>query len=122
MELESDVGIPMRRNGDLSRWADQGVLLLNRVLTTKSGESMGHARIGWNVITGEVARILGTHEVIAIMWGKTAQELSEYFPKDLVIASAHPSPLSAYRGFFGSKPFSTCNDILRQSNKPKIQW
>ena len=121
-ELESDVGIPMSSNGDLSRWAQQGVLLLNRILTTESGHSLKHELLGWQLITNEIARILGRRGVVAILWGKNAQELSHFFDPGLTITSAHPSPLSAYRGFFGSKPFSTCNDILSHNNKPAILW
>ena len=121
-ELESDLGIPMSANGDLSRWAQQGVLLLNRILSTQSGHSLKHELLGWQMITNEIARTLGQRSVVAILWGKNAQELSHFFDPGLTITSAHPSPLSAYRGFFGSKPFSTCNDILSRNNKPAIQW
>ena len=121
-ELESDVGIPVSVNGDLSRWARQGVLLLNRILTTESGFSLKHELLGWQEITNEIARTLGQRPVVAILWGKNAQELSHLFDPGLTITSAHPSPLSAYRGFFGSKPFSTCNEILRQNKRPEIDW
>lgn len=121
-ELESDVGIPMSGNGDLSRWADQGVLLLNRILTTENGYSLKHESLGWQLITDEIAKTLGQKPIVAILWGKNAQELSHFFDPARTIKSAHPSPLSAYRGFFGSKPFSTCNDILRHNNQPQIQW
>jgi uracil-DNA glycosylase len=121
-ELESDLGIPMSANGDLSRWAQQGVLLLNRILSTQSGHSLKHDLLGWQLITSEIARTLGQRSAVAILWGKNAQELSHFFDPGLTITSAHPSPLSAYRGFFGSKPFSTCNDILSHSNKPAILW
>jgi len=121
-ELESDLGIPMSANGDLSRWAQQGVLLLNRILSTQSGHSLKHELLGWQLITNEIARTLGQRSVVAILWGKNAQELSHFFDPGLTITSAHPSPLSAYRGFFGSKPFSTCNDILSRNNKPAILW
>ena len=121
-ELESDVGIPVSANGDLSRWVQQGVLLLNRILTTESGYSLKHELLGWQEITSEIARTLGKRTVVAILWGKNAQELSHFFDSGLTITSAHPSPLSAYRGFFGSKPFSTCNEILRQNHRPEIDW
>jgi len=121
-ELESDVGIPINANGDLSRWAQQGVLLLNRILTTESGYSLKHELLGWQEITNEIARTLGERPVVAILWGKNAQELSHYFDSGFTITSAHPSPLSAYRGFFGSKPFSTCNEILRRYKRPEIDW
>ncbi len=121
-ELESDVGIPVSANGDLSRWVQQGVLLLNRILTTESGYSLKHELLGWQEITNEIARILGQRPVVAILWGKNAQELSHFFDPGLTITSAHPSPLSAYRGFFGSKPFTKCNEILRGYTRPEIQW
>lgn len=121
-EVVSDCAVVHPKNGDLTRWAEQGVLLLNRVLTTQAGRSMSHSTIGWQVITDEVARILGTRDVIAVLWGKSAQELLPYFPQDLVISGVHPSPLSAYRGFFGSKPFSRVNEILADQGCSSIQW
>ena len=121
-ELEDDVGIPISQDGDLSRWARQGVLLLNRILTTESGYSLKHELLGWQEITNEIARTLGRRPVVAILWGKNAQELSHFFDSGLTITSAHPSPLSAYRGFFGSKPFTKCNEILSKNNRPPIQW
>ena len=122
MELESDVGIPMSRNGDLSRWAQQGVLLLNRILTTKSGYSLKHELLGWQEITNEIARTLGQRPVVAVLWGKNAQELTHLFDPGLTITSAHPSPLSSYRGFFGSKPFSQTNQLLESIGLPVIRW
>ena len=121
-ELESDVGIPVSANGDLSRWVQQGVLLLNRILTTESGYSLKHELLGWQKITNEIARILGQRPVVAILWGKNAQELSHLFDPGLTITSAHPSPLSAYRGFFGSKPFSQTNQLLESIGLPVIRW
>ena len=122
LELESDVGIPVSANGDLSRWAEQGVLLLNRILTTESGYSLKHELLGWQEITNEIARTLGQRSVVAILWGKNAQELSHLFDPGLTITSAHPSPLSAYRGFFGSKPFSQTNQLLQSIGLPAIRW
>lgn len=122
LELESDVGIPVSANGDLSRWAEQGVLLLNRILTTESGYSLKHELHGWQEITNEIARTLGQRSVVAILWGKNAQELSHLFDPGLTITSAHPSPLSAYRGFFGSKPFSQTNQLLESIGLPAIRW
>lgn len=121
-ELESDVGIAMSADGDLSRWVRQGVLLLNRILTTESGYSLKHELLGWQEITNEIAKTLGQRPVVAILWGKNAQELSHFFDPGLTITSVHPSPLSAYRGFFGSKPFTKCNEILRRYKMPEIQW
>ena len=120
-ELSSDCGVT-RTHGDLSDWFDQGVLLLNRVLSTTTGSSLTHSDLGWREITDAVAQELGNHEVVAILWGKTAGELAVNFREELRIESAHPSPLSAYRGFFGSKPFSRCNDVLNSIGKPPIQW
>jgi len=121
-ELVSDCGVDMPTNGDLTRWADQGVLLLNRVLTAQVHQSFSHSTLGWKVITDEVARILGAHNVVAVLWGKNAQELAPYFQSGLVISGVHPSPLSAYRGFFGSKPFSRVNEILAGQGRSAIQW
>ncbi len=121
-ELESDLGGPMSTNGDLTRWANQGVLLQNRILTTQSGATMSHKNLGWQKFTDEVARVLGSRSVIAILWGKNAQELELYFKAELVITSPHPSPLSAYRGFFGSKPFSRVNAILVAQGQSPISW
>ena len=121
-ELQDDCGLQVGRNGDLARWADQGVMLLNRVLTTRVGQSLAHENIGWQVITDEVAKVLGAHDVIAVMWGKTAQELIPYFNESSIIQSPHPSPLSAFRGFFGSRPFSRANDLLTEKGLKRIDW
>ena len=119
-ELESDLGLRRPLSGDLTAWEQSGVLLLNRVLTTRVGETAAHSDLGWQHITNHIARELGAHGVIAILWGKSAQELSGYFSK--YISSAHPSPLSAYRGFFGSKPFSRANELLVAQGKEPIDW
>ena len=121
-ELASDSLGAIATHGDLSKWAEQGVLLLNRILTTRTGEPLAHADLGWQIITDEVARILGRRKVVAILWGSSAQELSRFFSQDLTISSPHPSPLSAYRGFFGSKPFSGVNKILVQQGCKEISW
>ena len=121
-ELASDYPGSSPQNGDLTRWSDQGVLLLNRILTTSVGQSLAHANIGWQLITDEIAKVLGAHSIVAILWGKSAQELAGYFHSDLTITSAHPSPLSAYRGFFGSKPFSRTNEILTNRGIAPICW
>jgi uracil-DNA glycosylase len=119
-ELESDLGVPCPSNGDISSWQRSGVLLLNRVLSTRIGQSAAHSNIGWQRITDFIAEELGSRGVIAILWGKSAQELSHFF--DHQISSVHPSPLSAYRGFFGSKPFSRVNEILVAQGKEPIDW
>ena len=121
-ELASDSLGAITTHGDLSKWAEQGVLLLNRILTTRIGEPLAHANLGWQIITDEVARILGRRKVVAILWGNYAQELAQFFSKDLTISSPHPSPLSAYRGFFGSQPFSGVNKILVQQGSQEISW
>jgi uracil-DNA glycosylase len=120
-ELSDDCGIT-RNQGDLSDWFDQGVMLLNRVLTTRTGSSLAHSDYGWQEITDAVAKELGKHEVVAILWGKSAGELARYFSPEWRIESVHPSPLSAYRGFFGSKPFSKCNAILARNKLEMISW
>jgi len=121
-ELASDTGTARRTNPDLSDWFNQGVLLLNRILTTEIGSSMAHAALGWQTVTNSVAEELGKHDVVAIFWGKSAGELKGYFRKELSIESVHPSPLSAYRGFFGSKPFTTTNNILIDNKISPINW
>ena len=121
-ELHDDIGCVAPSSGDLSPWIDQGVALVNRILTVPQGQSGGHAGIKWQVVTNEIARILGEQGVVAILWGNYAQELSPYFPKRLIIHSPHPSPLSAYRGFFGSKPFSRTNQLLTKESKRAIDW
>ena len=120
-ELAADCGVT-RTQGDLADWFDQGVLLVNRVPTTQTGSSLAHSEFRWQEVTDVVARELGRHDVVAILWGKSAGELSRYFRPELRIESVHPSPLSAYRGFFGSKPFSRCNDILISRGKTPIAW
>ena len=121
-ELSNDLAVPKRDNPDLSVWSDQGVLLLNRILTTEVGTSFAHKNYGWQAITNTVAEELGKHPIVAILWGKSAGELRHYFRDEFVIESAHPSPLAAYRGFFGSKPFSRTNEILRINNISEIDW
>lgn len=121
-ELESDLGTAMPNNGNLERWSQQGVLLINRTLTTIPGESHGHQRSGWMEITEAIIREVGLRGTVGILWGGNAQQMADYFHDSRVIKSAHPSPLSAYRGFFGSKPFSQCNAILTEIGKTPITW
>jgi len=121
-ELESDCGTAMPPDGNLERWSGQGVLLINRTLTTIPGESHAHQRSGWMGITEVIIREVASRGAIGILWGGNAQQMSEYFDSDRVIKSAHPSPLSAYRGFFGSQPFSQCNSMLEQIGKTQISW
>jgi uracil-DNA glycosylase len=119
-ELSSDVGVSPPNHGDLTSWTDEGVLLLNRVLTTQLGQPAAHSKIGWQKITDHIAYELGQRRVVALLWGRSAEELSSYFED--FITSAHPSPLSAYRGFFGSKPFSQINEILQNRGELPIDW
>jgi uracil-DNA glycosylase len=121
-ELQSDLGSDQPMNGDLTFWHEQGVVLLNRTLTCEVAESNSHTNLGWSQITDRCAQVLGGRGVIAILWGNNAAELIKYFPMDKVISSVHPSPLSAYRGFFGSRPFSKANRALERDGKPGILW
>lgn len=120
-ELEDDLDVA-NTSGDLSAWNDQGVLLLNRILTTDPTASLAHAGIGWEEITKKIVEIAAAQKSIAVLWGNKAQELADLFPSDSVLSSAHPSPLSAYRGFFGSKPFSRVNALLVERGKEAIDW
>lgn len=119
-ELVDDLKVENPQSGDLTPWRNQGVLLLNRVLTTKVGESNAHLNIGWQEITSQIAAAAAANGAVGILWGKSAQELSYLFSKR--VESAHPSPLSAYRGFFGSKPFSKTNKFLTESGSKPINW
>lgn len=119
-EYSNDLDLPSPDHCDLSAWQDAGVLLLNRTLTTNTGESNVHIGSVWGALTDDVARELGRRGVIAILWGKNAQELGNFFSDK--VESVHPSPLSAHRGFFGSKPFSKANALLVERGKPPINW
>jgi uracil-DNA glycosylase len=116
----SDLGVALPANGNLSKWRDEGVLLLNRVLTTQTGISNAHTDIGWQQITTQIAKAAAAQGAVAVLWGKSAQELSYLFTHS--IESVHPSPLSAYRGFFGSKPFSQVNQELERRGISPIDW
>ena len=119
-ELESDQGHAAPAQGDLSKWSNEGVLLLNRVLTTRQGESNAHEKIGWQRVTDHIAAELGKRDVVAVLWGRQAQELSKFFT--FKVEGVHPSPLSAYRGFFGSKPFAQVNQLLIAQGREPIDW
>ena len=121
-ELESDCGVKVASNGDLHRWGNQGVFLLNQVLTTKPKQSLAHEDFGWQEFTQATAQVVGESGAIGIFWGSKAQKFAQYFDPALSISSPHPSPLSAYRGFFGSAPFSKTNAILRAQGKSEINW
>ncbi|MSY64699.1 MAG: uracil-DNA glycosylase [Actinobacteria bacterium] len=120
-ELESDLGIK-RVNGDLSDWTTQGVMLLNQSLTIDINSSGSHRRIGWHNITGRIVDYVAKQGAIGVLWGQDAAKFNSLFPKEKLIETAHPSPLSAHRGFFGSKPFSRVNEILRKQGKKAINW
>lgn len=120
-ELYSDLAI-VRTLGDLSDWQEQGVMLINRILSTDIGQSMAHSKSGWQEVTGAVAQTLGKRNVIAVLWGNTAQELKKHFSPEDVVSSVHPSPLSAHRGFFGSSPFSQVNAKLVARGLKEINW
>ena len=119
-EYSSDLGLRIPDHCDLSAWHNSGVLLLNRTLTTKIGASNSHIGQIWSKLTTDVARELGGRGVIAILWGKNAQELREFFPDK--VEGVHPSPLSAHRGFFGSSPFSKVNRLLTERGYEPIDW
>jgi uracil-DNA glycosylase len=124
-ELTADIGCPKPSNGDLSAWADQGVLLLNRVLTVSHGDSGSHRGKGWEEFTSAAICALGQRvdqPLTAILWGKDAQSAEALLDDVPVIASAHPSPMSADRGFFGSRPFSRANEILEDLGGEPIDW
>jgi uracil-DNA glycosylase len=121
-ELSDDTGNALRSQTDLSDWAHQGVLLLNRILTTSVGSSLSHSKLDWERVTDRVAQVLGERDVVAICWGRYAQDVTKFFREEWLITSPHPSPLSAYRGFFGSKPFSKANGILKKNGITPINW
>ena len=121
-ELVDDLGISHPTTGDLSPWCQQGVVLLNRTLTCVEGESNSHKDLGWKEFTDQVVSVLAAQGVLAILWGANAQEVERFFSQSDCITSVHPSPLSAYRGFFGSKPFSRANQALTAKGNKPIDW
>ena len=130
-ELQTDLGCTVPNNGCLKPWADQGVLLLNTVLTVEQGAANAHAGRGWETFTRaalEYAAAHGTAPLAAVLWGKPAQKYAPIFNRAaahrpvLVLESAHPSPLSAYRGFFGSAPFGKVNAFLKNNGAAEIDW
>lgn len=124
-ELFDDNGIK-RDNPDLSDWAEQGVLLLNSILTVEKGKALAHKNIGWEILTDNIIGYLNEREepVIFVLWGNFAKSKKSLITNEqhYIIESNHPSPLSAYRGFFGSKPFSKINKILKKIGKEPINW
>lgn len=125
-ELLEDIGIDNSHTGYLQPWAEQGVLLLNAVLTVEAGKANAHQNRGWEQFTDEIIKTVNqyTEHTVFILWGAYAQKKGKIIDrqKHLVIESPHPSPLSAYRGFFGSKPFSRSNQYLAQQHKTPINW
>ena len=125
-ELHDDLGCRVPNNGDLTKWAKEGVLLLNTVLTVRAHEANSHKGIGWEEFTDAAIRVLAAEDrpLVFILWGGAARRKKQMItnPKHLVIESAHPSPLSAYNGFFGSRPFSRCNEYLVRNNLKPIDW
>jgi len=123
-ELRDDLGIPPALHGDLSRWSRQGVFLLNRVLTVRAGDSGSHRGHGWEAITECAIDALAARggPLVAILWGRDAGSLRPRMPGVPAVSSPHPSPLSASRGFFGSRPFSRVNALLREQGADEIDW
>ena len=121
-EYVSDTGYSYPLNGDLSKWANEGVALLNSSLTLNLDDKSEHLRIGWQRITNAALEIFADHGCVSILWGSQAQKLGSHFSTSHKVESVHPSPLSAYRGFFGSKPFTKCNERLVASGQLPINW
>jgi uracil-DNA glycosylase len=129
-ELESDLGIPPRVHGDLSAWTGQGVLLLNRVLTVRAGAAGSHRGKGWEEITTAAVTALAARKapdgsrvpLVAVLWGKEAESVRPLLAGAPAVTSPHPSPLSASRGFFGSRPFSRVNKLLSDQGAPDVTW
>lgn len=125
-EMQSDLGLTPPKRGDLTAWSKQGVLLLNSVLTVEAGRAASHQGKGWEQFTDRIIRLLNDEKqnLVFILWGAYAQKKAAFVDRSrhLVISSAHPSPLSAHNGFFGSKPFSRCNDYLIAHGLKPIDW
>lgn len=123
-ELTADLGVPVPRSGDLSPWADHGILLLNRVLSVRPGAPASHRGKGWEAVTEQAVRALVTRNrpLVTILWGQQAQSLAPLLAGTPSIASAHPSPLSATHGFFGSRPYSRVNALLQDQGADPVDW
>ena len=125
-EIESDLGTPIPQDGDLTRWSDQGVLLLNATLTVRAAQAGSHQKRGWEEFTDAAIRELASRRsgIVFILWGSYAQKKGAFIDrsKHLVLTSPHPSPLSAYQGFFGNHHFSTANKYLKEQGKSEIIW
>ncbi|MDY3127072.1 MAG: uracil-DNA glycosylase [Corynebacterium sp.] len=122
LELESDMGIKPASHGDLSAWTQQGVMLLNRVLTVRAGDAGSHRGKGWEPVTERIIRSLNRPGMVAVLWGRDAAACAPWLDKATVISSPHPSPLSARRGFFGSRPFSRVNAALCEAGLQPVDW
>lgn len=125
-ELKTDIGMEIPNHGELTSWAKQGVLLLNATLTVRQGLANSHQNIGWSIFTDNIIKALNesSKPVVFILWGGNARSKKKYIsnPNHLIIESAHPSPLSAYNGFFGSRPFSRTNEFLSKNGFEPINW
>ena len=125
-ELHDDLGCYIPNNGYLEKWARQGVMMLNTVLTVRAHQANSHRGIGWEEFTDAAIRVIAEQDrpIVFLLWGRPAQAKKSmiYNPKHLVLEAPHPSPLSAYRGFFGSRPFSKTNDFLTANNLTPIDW
>ena len=125
-ELHDDLGCEIPQHGELTKWARQGVLMLNTVLTVRAHEANSHRDIGWEEFTDAAIKAVNEQDrpIVFILWGAPAQRKKKMLnnPKHLILEAPHPSPLSAYRGFFGSKPFSKANQFLEQNGVEKIDW
>ena len=125
-ELKTDIGMEIPSHGELTTWASQGVLLLNATLTVRQGQANSHQNIGWSIFTDEIIKKLNERNepIVFILWGGNARSKKKYITakQHLIIESAHPSPLSAYNGFFGSRPFSRTNDFLKSNGYEAINW
>lgn len=125
-EMHDDIGTYIPNNGYLIKWANQGVLLLNTSLTVRAHQANSHQKIGWEILTDNIIKKLNEREkpVVFILWGRNAQSKERFItnPNHYIIKSTHPSPLSAHRGFFGSRPFSKTNDFLKASGQETIDW
>jgi uracil-DNA glycosylase len=125
-ELAEDIGFVPPDHGELINWAKQGVLMLNSVLTVRSGEANSHKGMGWEIFTDRVIQLLNQREkpIVFLLWGANARRKKDFItnPRHKVLEAAHPSPLSAYNGFFGCRHFSKTNEILKQMGETPIDW
>ena len=125
-ELHDDLKIEIPQSGSLVKWTGQGIMLLNTTLTVRAHSPMSHSKIGWEIFTDEVIKLLNEKPdpMVFILWGRHAQSKEKFITNDrhLIIKGPHPSPLSAHRGFFGSRPFSRANEFLKENNIKEIDW